>query len=488
MKSKAILIVVLQFVLAALLSAQTTVIDHKVIRGQERWSGTVLIKGDVVVGRGARLVIEPGTVVRFVANTDLARSGKDKTRAELIVKGSIFARGNIGRKITFTSASTNPRMQDWYGIQIMNLNNAAVFEYVIVEYAYNGIDIKKSDPTIKNCQIRFNYNAGVRVAVRSKARLIGNIIQDNGYAGVICETGAEPILTDNMITKNQIGIIAFGSARPHLGDLAASNSVNPGRNGLFDNYEYDLYNHSSNDLKAEGNSWGTQERDLIMKHIYDGQDASRYGLVDFNPIIGNIDLERKFLLAQTESQPPPEKVGQTTSETAQTTETALQPEMQPQTMDTTARLTAAEPPLQQQTTFSDTSAQQTFAPETTEQQTLTLNENLQPEENEPENKQPEMQIDYNQVFMDVFLDKKAKIIKKVPPVIDDPARGMYAHGKVIVRLIVGKDGRVEQAKILRGLNYYYDDLALKAARKFVYEPGTVKGVKVRFSTSVLFKF
>ena len=186
--------------------AQNLVVKEPIIHGQVQWSGNVLIQGDVTISRDARLTIEPGTVIKF-ATKDIHHSGSDPTRCELIVKGALFAKGQIDKKITFTSAAKNPKMHDWYGIKIMNFNQPALFNYVIVEYAYNGFDIKKSNPVIRNSQIRYNYNTGVRIAVRSKAKLIGNIIQDNGYAGVVCETGAEPILADNMITKNQFGMV-----------------------------------------------------------------------------------------------------------------------------------------------------------------------------------------------------------------------------------------------------------------------------------------
>ncbi len=456
--------------LSSLLLGQTTVVKSPSITGQQRWSGTILVQGDVTIERGARLTIAPGTVIKF-ATSDLHRSGADRTRCELIVKGALFAKGQINKKIIFTSAAEHPKMHDWSGIRIMNLNQPAQFEYVIVEFAYNGFDIKKSNPLIRNSQIRYNYNAGVRIAVRSKARLIGNIIQDNGYAGVICETGAQPVLTDNMITKNQIGVIIFGTAKPNLGDLSQKNS-DQGRNGLFENFEYDLYNHSANNILAEGNSWGTQDKQQIMKQIFDGQDSPEYGLVDFNPIIGNIDLDRKLLIAQ---QSNAYLSGSDSGLAGGTTSTST----------SRPALPLPEIPLEQDTIPMAKPVELAVA-ESSSATTETSAAKEVGGAEVAESKEP--QIDFNQVFLDVFLDKKLKIRKRVTPVISNPERGMNDHGNVIVRVIVGKDGRVEQAEILKSLNYYYDSLALEAAKQFVFEVGTVKGVKVRFSTTLLFKF
>ncbi len=486
-----------------------TIIHKAVITSSVRWSGNILVKGDVVVAPEGRLQIEPGTRIAFAPRQDEAHSGQDKTRAELIVKGAIFAKGTINHKIVFTSAAANPRMKDWSGIVIANLKNPAVFEFAVVEYAFNGFDIKKSNPIIRNCQIQFNYNAGVKVAVRSKARLIGNIITDNGYAGVICETGAQPVLTDNLITKNQIGLIVFGTAMPNLGNLQKGNDYNPGRNALFDNQEYDVYNHGVRDIKAEGNSWGTNTLENITQHIYDKNDAERFGAVDFNPIVGNVDLMQKLLLsqkpvetkpdttqtvAQAQTSTPPAVTPKNVVPQASTRQSLAQttpkvnrplPNIKAGQQDTTGKqtLAAAPPSLKPATDTlneeSGSSAKQTSPPLSTQSQ------NTPPKE---ESKPTEPQIDYNQVFLDVFLDEKVQVVKWVKPIVDDPSKGMYEHGRIVVRVVVDKNGKVEKASVLKGLNYYYDALALDAARKFVFKPGKVKNHPVRFSTSILFKF
>ncbi len=454
--------------------AQNLVVKEPIIHGQVQWSGNVLIQGDVTISRDARLTIEPGTVIKF-ATKDIHHSGSDPTRCELIVKGALFAKGQIDKKITFTSAAKNPKMHDWYGIKIMNFNQPALFNYVIVEYAYNGFDIKKSNPVIRNSQIRYNYNTGVRIAVRSKAKLIGNIIQDNGYAGVVCETGAEPILADNMITKNQFGIIIFGTAKPNLGDLSL-NDRDQGRNGLFDNYDYDVYNHGSNPIKAEGNSWGTEEKQLIMEHIFDGHDSPQYGVVDFNPIIGNIDLDRKMLIAQ--------QTADTSTSTVAASQIRSAKAQKPAPIERKAPV--PEVPLEQEDTMALTTPLELRTEESEKPipQSLAQKQSQETVQEEPTSSQ----IDFNQIFLDVFLDHKVKVLKKKVPVISNPELGMNDHGNVIVRAIVNKEGKVEKVEILRSLNYYYDRLALEAAKEFIFQPGTVKGVKVKFSTTLLFRF
>jgi TonB family protein len=59
---------------------------------------------------------------------------------------------------------------------------------------------------------------------------------------------------------------------------------------------------------------------------------------------------------------------------------------------------------------------------------------------------------------------------------------------VTVRVIVAKNGKVEDAQILRGINELYDEQCIVTAKKFIFKPGTVKGVPVRFSTNLFFRF
>jgi hypothetical protein len=95
------------------------------IRGTERWTGTVHIIGDVIVDKGATLIVEPGTTVKF-ATLDHFRGGEDTERCELIIRGKLIAKGTPRQKITLTSDSTNPKLVvkpreprkwDWYGIR-----------------------------------------------------------------------------------------------------------------------------------------------------------------------------------------------------------------------------------------------------------------------------------------------------------------------------------------------------------------------------------
>ncbi len=88
----------------------------------------VTITGDLTLPLGAELTIKPGVEVEFLANTDGTGGGRDRTRSELLVKGTLDAdAGNI----TFRSANDPATNADWYGIRvasggIANLSGATI--------------------------------------------------------------------------------------------------------------------------------------------------------------------------------------------------------------------------------------------------------------------------------------------------------------------------------------------------------------------------
>ena len=43
----------------------------------ETWSGTITISGDILIGNNCTLTIEPGTTVKFTANSDSTNHGFD---------------------------------------------------------------------------------------------------------------------------------------------------------------------------------------------------------------------------------------------------------------------------------------------------------------------------------------------------------------------------------------------------------------------------
>ncbi len=112
------------------------------IRGTERWEGHVRLIGDVIIDEGATLIIEPGTTVKF-STRDHFRGGVDTARCELIVRGTLVAKGTLKRKIYLTSDSHNPKLTpkprksqsgDWYGIRAEGKSAKLEIEHCEIQY------------------------------------------------------------------------------------------------------------------------------------------------------------------------------------------------------------------------------------------------------------------------------------------------------------------------------------------------------------------
>ena len=479
-------IISLHIILINLLFGQST-IDGLTIQQTVRWSGNITVQGDVLIAPSGILIIEPGTTINFVPNTDKLKSGQDKTRSEIIVQGVLIANGTAARKIAFTSSNHEPKMGDWYGINIASARQGSELNYTIIEYAYNGLTIKKSSPKISNSQIRYNFYSGLTIEIKSNPDLQGNIISENGYAGVVCRLGSNPVLSDNIITLNQIGIIAFGNSSPNLGSLTQGTGYNIGRNTIVDNQEYNIHNHSSQEIKAENNTWGSTNQKAIAGTIYDASDEAKYGAVDVNPVFRSREnLERRFLgnqfsstIADNTTQSRSLRTSENQSNSGAKTPLSSQNShlQQPFKTNPVASLDT--------TNISQIQKHEEVSP------LLASNNVKNPVSSEVEEVAEESQnaqIDYDQTFLDVFLDSQNEILHRETPQIRNKELGLGAKGNVIVRVLVDKVGLVESANVVKSLNYYYDDLSLESAKKFKFKPGTINNHPVQFSTILVFKY
>jgi len=66
-------------------------------------------------------------------------------------------------------------------------------------------------------------------------------------------------------------------------------------------------------------------------------------------------------------------------------------------------------------------------------------------------------------------------VKIVSPSYPETARKAGITGRVYVKLLVGPDGKVKDAQVIRGIGYGCDEAATDAAYKAVFKPGTKNG-------------
>lgn len=242
------------------------------ISRDETWGGEVRVRGSVVVRKGARLTILPGTVVRF---EKIDVDGDGIGDSELYVEGELVAEGTVEQPIRLTSAEKEPAPRDWKYLFI-NLSRKSALSFVVSEYAFSGVQIHFSRVSVSRCQFRYCVD-GLRFSTAEgtfeRNRIVGNV-----YGVRYEERSSKAILTRNDITGNKVGIFCV--------------TESPGRivireNLIHDNADYDfkLGNRQKGDIPAQGNWWGTADAGAIRAKIFDRRMEPELGAVLFEPFL-----------------------------------------------------------------------------------------------------------------------------------------------------------------------------------------------------------
>jgi len=83
---------------------------------------------------------------------------------------------------------------------------------------------------------------------------------------------------------------------------------------------------------------------------------------------------------------------------------------------------------------------------------------------------------------------KPRLISQPKPYYPEVARMAQVEGLVIVKVLVGVNGSVEAAQIVKGAHILLNNAALKAARKCLFEPGQQRSLKVPTWVAVPYNF
>jgi len=280
-------------------------IDMQVLRADTTWSGNVIIKGDVRVARGVTLTIQPGTVVRFAKIEADGPQNLHKTndnnfsRAELIVRGILVARGTQNKRIVFTSAERSPSPGDWGAINFLD-SRSNVIEHCEISYADTGLHGHGVEMSVKNCYVHDN---GVAVAFNNKEEFrtssVVNVVNSqirNNSGGVLCGKGTRSKLTNNEINNNElygVFIKAASTSYVSLNDITgngkgvlvyASRGARINKNNITDSVDYhiSLLEGQRAGVNARNNWFGTTNVREIKNLIWDQDEERQLGRVDFS--------------------------------------------------------------------------------------------------------------------------------------------------------------------------------------------------------------
>jgi len=200
------------------------------------WQGEMTIREPVRVAAGATLRVKPGSQIEFVG-------GSLEVAGRLLAREAEFFGNNWGgiqlKAVSETTLLVDCRIRGARtGLQIGG--GAPRIEGVTLEQNRIGIELRRqSEATISGCLLRNNSRVGLFVKDGSTAAVVnnrfekngkfgayifrakprrfsGNVFNDNPTGLMISHYGSDPLIEENCLTGNQVGILVDRAAKPKL--------------------------------------------------------------------------------------------------------------------------------------------------------------------------------------------------------------------------------------------------------------------------------
>lgn len=254
-----------------------------------------VVTGNLVVDTGATLIIEPGVKVLFDAGYFFQ------------VRGVIMAEGNSTDSIVFTSNNTNPKREDWSGIEVLHksLTDTMVFDYCKFEYADKAIYMRSNPAKITNClfddngtaiqnltfaesyiyvdKCRFEY-CEYAIYAAGDVDATNSMFVSNGY-GLFISGSGHHYFADNILAYNAYGINGFGTI--HNNVIAYSNIAGIWGGGelTYNQLWYNKVGIVHRDWKGKVEHNGLKYNDIGIQGQYSSQPVDtgiRYNCIEYS--------------------------------------------------------------------------------------------------------------------------------------------------------------------------------------------------------------
>lgn len=193
---------------------------------KKEWS-PIDIEGDIRVPPLYTLTIEPGTSIRFLAESD-SSTGFKKNVCEFIVEGTLIARGTENEPIKFLSQSSVPLKDDWDGIRFLSTDekNKSEIEHVIISGADTGLEIYGNNTTVSNYKARY-CKTGLALMTASGTSLMGMSAEDCEN-GIKVESTFNCSVSDFTATRCENGVILVNNTDLRVSDFDVRDSLTAG--------------------------------------------------------------------------------------------------------------------------------------------------------------------------------------------------------------------------------------------------------------------
>ncbi len=527
MKTKFLYFSVMLFILAAFGQAEAQTKKSGALRSNETWEGVILVTGDVIVPEGITLTIKPNALIKFEANRDDRSGGYDVNKCELIVEGVLKAEGKEKYEIRFTSGNfllpaelqgtqqkVQPQAGDWYGIVFMKGDHdRSIVTYSVVEFAYDGIACINASPRIYRNRIEGNYWNGILCDIISSPKINNNQIQNNGYAGINSKINSSPSISGNEITGNRFGILIQDVSKPVVGDVKLGE--NSGKNAIYGNLEYNLYNHTKNVIYAQRNDWGDNTNADRM--IKDDDEHAKYGLVVYTPVYasgkisyleyqnlasaGSTDVVDDKVKKQKEIEELKKKIEETRKQQTETLTAGVA--IEDKSKEEQARILAEQEKekerlrlLEEQMKLQEQiriEQEKQLALKKKEEDDRKRLEEEQKKKASLEKKETATAAAFTAPKMVNELDRSPKVITKTLPKRPKEAEQAKVSGTVSLRVLVGLDGKAKEMNVAKRIgnkdfDQMFEDEAKATVRNWVFEVGLFEGKNVEYWTIVTMFF
>ena len=287
-----------------------------IITSNETWSGIIILTGDVIVEKGAKLTIQPGTIVKFKPDGE--------NRYALLVKGTLSAIGTEAQKIIFTSyyddteggdtngdgAATQPSakesgfgnangyIDDWKGIVFSDSSDdeQCILQFCKLKYSGNFdfygsskngfVNCESASPQILNCQFDSGHAFGMRCLMNSNPVISQCTFKTIVLDGIYCNGVSSPQIKGNTFSACRVALHKELDTNPAYSDNVLKSGVMKGIGisgscqnavlkqdnfGSIDNIPYIVLS----DITVNGNM--TILPGVIVKFKPDGEN--RYALI-----------------------------------------------------------------------------------------------------------------------------------------------------------------------------------------------------------------
>lgn len=202
---------------------------------------------------GATLNIAAAATLNLAAGQTLYLGG-------MLVKGTLNVNGTASELVNFRPPLGPRTAGAWNGLQFSG--GGGRLSGASVEWAKTALNLQDASPTILDSS--FGHSQ---------------------YDGLACAGTAAPVVTGCQISANgRHGVYVADLAHPNLGDLTTATTTDDGGNTLGGNGGYDVYNATSGTIRAQNNTWPSNDSAAIALRIFDRSDEATRGVVIFSPV------------------------------------------------------------------------------------------------------------------------------------------------------------------------------------------------------------